>query len=61
MQGKVVAHGGQAVRTGDCIIEMTLENTEPVLWADAFIQDPGINQKLQIPEGKASSIFTKID
>tara|TARA_B100000579_G_scaffold326670_1_gene276562 strand:- start:166 stop:1266 length:1101 start_codon:yes stop_codon:yes gene_type:complete len=57
VQGKVVAHGGQAVRTGDCIIEMTLENTEPVLWADAFIQDPGINQKLQIPEGKASSVL----
>jgi len=57
VQGRVVAHGGQAVRTGDCIIEMTLENTEPVLWADAFIQDPGINQKLQIPEGKASSVL----
>ena len=57
VQEGVVAHGGQAVRTGDCIIEMTLENNESVLWADAFIQDPGINQKLQIPEGKASSVL----
>ncbi|MDP6891715.1 MAG: hypothetical protein QF731_00935 [Verrucomicrobiota bacterium] len=57
VQEGVVAHGGQAVRTGDCIIEMTLESTELVLWADAFIQDPGINQKLEIPEGKASSVL----
>ena len=52
-----VAHGGQAVRTGDCVIEMTFENPEPVLWVDAFIQDPGVSQTRQIPEGKASSVL----
>ena len=31
IQSSRVAHGGQAVRTGDCVIEMTLENPEPVL------------------------------
>ena len=57
VQKAFVARGGQAVRTGDCVIEMTLEAAEPVLWADAFIQDPGISQKIQIPEGKASSVL----
>ena len=57
IQSSRVAHGGQAVRTGDCVIEMTLENPEPVLWADAFIQDPGISQAQQIPDGKASSVL----
>ncbi len=57
VQANRVAHGGQAVRTGDCIIEMTLENPEPVLWADAFIQDPGISQARQIPDGIASSLL----
>ena len=52
-----VAHGGQAVRTGDCIIEMTLKNPSQVLWADAFIQDPGISQARQIPDVKASSVL----
>ena len=52
-----VAHGGQAVRTGDCVIEMTFENPESVLWVDAFIQDPGISQARQIPDGKASSVL----
>ena len=52
-----VAHGGQAVRTGDCVIEMTFENPEPVLWVDAFIQDPGVSQARQIPDGKASSVL----
>ncbi len=52
-----VAHGGQAVRTGDCVIEMTFENPEPVLWVDAFIQDPGVSQTRQIPDGKASSVL----
>ena len=57
IQSSRVAHGGQAVRTGDCVIEMTLENPEPVLWADAFIQDPGVSQARQIPDGKASSVL----
>ncbi|MDP6793939.1 MAG: hypothetical protein QGG00_00980 [Verrucomicrobiota bacterium] len=57
VQTSRVAHGGQAVRTGDCVIEMTLENPEPVLWADAFIQDPGISQARRIPDGKASSVL----
>ena len=57
VQTSRVAHGGQAVRTGDCVIEMTLENPEPVLWADAFIQDPGISQTRRIPDGKASSVL----
>ena len=52
-----VAHGGQAVRTGDCVIEMTFENPEPVLWVDAFIQDPGISQARQIPDDIASSLL----
>ena len=52
-----VAHGGQAVRTGDCVIEMTFANSQPVLWADAFIQDPGISQARRIPDGKASSVL----
>ncbi|SVC15782.1 uncharacterized protein METZ01_LOCUS268636, partial [marine metagenome] len=52
-----VAHGGQAVRTGDCVIEMTFENPESVLWVDAFIQDPGISQARQIPDGIASSLL----
>jgi hypothetical protein len=57
IQTSRIAHGGQAVRTGNCIIEMNLENPEPVLWADAFIQDPGISQIKQIPDGKASSVL----
>jgi len=57
IQSSRVAHGGQAVRTGDCVIEMTFENPEPVLWADAFIQDRGISQARQIPDGKASSVL----
>jgi len=57
VQASRAAHGGQAVRTGDCVIEMTLENPEPVLWADAFIQDPGISQARRIPDGKASSVL----
>jgi len=57
IQSSRVAHGGQAVRTGDCVIEMTLENPEPVLWADAFIQDRGISQARQIPDGIASSLL----
>jgi len=57
VQTSRVAHGGQAVRTGDCVIEMTLENPEPVLWADAFIQDPGISQARRIPDGMASSVL----
>ena len=52
-----VAHGGQAVRTGDCVIEMTLKNPAKILWADAFIQDPGISQARKIPDGKASSVL----
>ena len=52
-----VAHGGQAVRTGDCVIEMTLKNQAKILWADAFIQDPGISQARKIPDGKASSVL----
>ena len=51
------AHGGQAVRTGDCVIEMTLKNPAKILWADAFIQDPGISQARKIPDGKASSVL----
>jgi len=57
VQTRRVAHGGQAVRTGDCVIEMTFENPEPVLWVDAFIQDPGISQARQIPDGIASSLL----
>jgi len=57
VQAGRVAHGGQAVRTGDCVIEMTFENHEPVLWVDAFIQDPGISQARQIPDGIASSLL----
>ena len=57
VQTSRVAHGGQAVRTGDCVIEMTLENPEPVLWTDAFIQDPGISQARRIPDGMASSVL----
>ena len=57
VQAGRVAHGGQAVRTGDCVIEMTFENPEPVLWVDAFIQDPGISQARQIPDGIASSLL----
>ena len=57
VQTRRVAHGGQAVRTGDCVIEMTFENHEPVLWIDAFIQDPGISQARQIPDGIASSLL----
>ena len=57
VQTRRVAHGGQAVRTGDCVIEMTFENHEPVLWVDAFIQDPGISQARQIPDGIASSLL----
>ena len=57
VQSDRIAHGGQAVRTGDCIIEMTLKNPAQILWADAFIQDPGINQTRQIPHGKASSVL----
>jgi hypothetical protein len=57
VQTRRVAHGGQAVRTGDCVIEMTFENHEPVLWVDAFIQDPGISQPRQIPDGIASSLL----
>ena len=57
VQTNRVAHGGQAVRTGDCIIEMTLKNPAKILWADAFIQDPGISQARKIPDGKASSVL----
>jgi hypothetical protein len=57
VQAGRVAHGGQAVRTGDCVIEMTFENPESVLWVDAFIQDPGISQARQIPDGIASSLL----
>ena len=57
VQADRVAHGGQAVRTGDCVIEMNLDNPELVLWADAFIQDPGISQTRQIPDGTASSVL----
>jgi len=57
IQSSRVAHGGQAVRTGDCVIEMTFENPESVLWVDAFIQDPGISQARQIPDGIASSLL----
>ena len=57
VQTNRVAHGGQAVRTGDCVIEMTLKNPAKILWADAFIQDPGISQALKIPDGKASSVL----
>lgn len=57
VQSNRVAHGGQAVRTGDCVIEMTFRNPEPVLWADAFIEDPGISQVQKIPDGKASSVL----
>ena len=57
VQTNRVAHGGQAVRTGDCVIEMTLKNPAKTLWADAFIQDPGISQALKIPDGKASSVL----
>ena len=57
VQSNRVAHGGQAVRTGDCVIEMTLKNPAKILWADAFIQDPGISQARKIPDGKASSVL----
>ncbi|HBV31675.1 MAG TPA: hypothetical protein DEB49_04425 [Verrucomicrobiales bacterium] len=57
VQTNRVAHGGQAVRTGDCVIEMTLKNPAKILWADAFIQDPGISQARKIPDGKASSVL----
>jgi len=57
VQSDRVAHGGQAVRTGNCVIEMNLDNPEVVLWADAFIQDPGISQTRQIPDGTASSVL----
>lgn len=57
VQTNRVAHGGQAVRTGDCVIEMTLKNPAKILWADAFIQDPGISQARKIPDGKASSLL----
>ena len=57
VQTNRVAHGGQAVRTGDCVIEMTLKNPAKTLWADAFIQDPGISQARKIPDGKASSVL----
>ena len=61
VQTNRVAHGGQAVRTGDCVIEMTLKNPAKILWADAFIQDPGISQASKIPDGKASSVLLFYD
>ena len=57
VQSERIAHGGQAVRTGDCIIEMKLNNPAQILWTDAFIQDPGINQVHKIPDGRASSVL----